>query len=81
MSDSPSAILLRESCREGRKVPERTLCDLFRRDPAHIEGLRAILKGGTVIGPGKDAFTIARSPRHGHAALALSQISLPACSG
>jgi hypothetical protein len=45
---SPPAILLRESWREDGKVHKRTLLNLTHWDPAHVEGLRAVLKGGTV---------------------------------
>jgi len=69
--NSPPAILLRESYREGGKVRKRTLCNLSDWPTAHIEGLRGVLKGGTVIAPDRDAFTVTRSLPHGHAALAL----------
>jgi Transposase DDE domain len=69
--NSPPAILLRESYRENGKVRKRTLCNLSDWPRAHIEGLRGVLKGGTVIAPDRDAFTITRSLPHGHAALAL----------
>jgi len=69
--NSPPAILLRESYREGGKVRKRTLCNLSHWDPSHIEGLRGVLKGGTVIAPDRDAFTVTRSLPHGHAAAAL----------
>ena len=63
------AILLRESYRHEGKVRKRTLCNLSDWAPAHIEGLRGVLKGGTVIPAGQDAFT--RSLPHGHVAAAL----------
>jgi hypothetical protein len=69
--NSPPAILLRESFRLDGKVCKRTLCNLSGWSPAHIEGLRGVLKGGTVIAAGHDAFTITRSLPHGHAAAAL----------
>ena len=52
---SPSAILLRESYREDGKVRKRTLCNLSDWPDAHIEGLRGVLKGGTVIPAERDA--------------------------
>ena len=58
---SPPAILLRESYRENGKVRKRTLCNLSDWPTAHIEGLRGVLKGGTVIPAGRDAFTVIRS--------------------
>ena len=68
---SPPAILLRESYREGGKVKKRTLCNLSDWPQAHIEGLRGVLKGGVVIAPDREAFTITRSLPHGHVAAAL----------
>src|SRR4051812_530524 len=65
------AILLRESWREDGKVHKRTLLNLSTWDPAHVEGLRAVLKGGTVIPHGQDAIRIERSLPHGHVAAAL----------
>src|SRR5947209_7983676 len=66
--NSPPAILLRESYRHEGKVRKRTLCNLSEWSPAHIEGLRGVLKGGTVIPAGQDAFTVTRSLPHGHVA-------------
>ena len=59
--NSPPAILLRESFRHKGRVCKRTLCNLSGWSPAHIEGLRGVLKGGTVIPAEHDAFTITRS--------------------
>ena len=69
--NSPPAILLRESYREDGKVRKRTLCNLSDWSTAHIEGLRGVLKGGTVIPADREAFTITRSLPHGHIAAAL----------
>src|SRR3954454_4834935 len=69
--NSPPAILLRESYRENGKVRQRTLCNLSDWPTAHVEGLRGVLKGGTVIPADRDAFTILRSLPHGHVAAAL----------
>jgi hypothetical protein len=69
--NSPPAILLRESYREGRKVRKRTLCNLSGWPAAHIEGLRGVLRGGTVIPAGREAFTVIRTLPHGHVAAAL----------
>jgi transposase len=68
---SPPAILLRESYRHEGKVRKRTLCNLSDWSPAHVEGLRGVLKGGTVIPAEQDAFTVTRSLPHGHVAAAL----------
>src|SRR5947209_19641868 len=69
--NSPPAILLRESYREGGKVRKRTLCNLSDWPVATIEGLRGVLKGGTVVPAERDAFTITRSLPHGHVAAVL----------
>ncbi len=69
--NSPPAILLRESYRDGGKVRKRTLCNLSNWPSAYIEGLRGVLKGGTVIPAERDAFTVVRSLPHGHVAAAL----------
>ena len=69
--NSPPAVLLRESYRENGRVRKRTLCNLSGWAPAHVEGLRGVLMGGTVVAPDRDAFTITRSLPHGHAAAAI----------
>jgi transposase len=69
--NSPPAILLRESYRHEGKVRKRTLCNLSDWSPAHVEGLRGVLKGGTVIPAEHDAITVIRSLPHGHVAAAL----------
>ena len=71
---SPPAILLRESYRESGKVRKRTLCNLSDWNPAHIEGLRAVLKGGVIVSPDRDAFTVTRSLPHGHVAAILGTL-------
>jgi transposase len=69
--NSPPAILLRETYRQNGKFCKRTLCNLSHWPTAHVEGLRGVLKGGTVIPAGRDAFTVIRSLPHGHVAAAL----------
>src|ERR1700730_19431189 len=68
---SPPAILLRESSRQDGKIRKRTLCNLSDWPAAHIEGLRGVLRGGTVISAERDAFTVVRSLPHGHVSAAL----------
>ena len=68
---SPPAILLRESYRQDGRIRKRTLCNLSDWPAAYIEGLRGVLKGGTVIPAEHDAFTVTRSLPHGHVAAAL----------
>ena len=69
--NSPPAILLRETYRQDGKFCKRAFCNLSHWPAAHVEGLRGVLKGGTVIPAGQDAFTVVRSPPHGHVAAAL----------
>jgi transposase len=69
--NSPPAILLRESYRHEGKVRKRTLCNLSDWPTAKVEGLRGVLKGGTVIPAEQDAFTVTRSLPHGHVAATL----------
>ena len=73
--DSPPAILLRESFREGSKVRTRTLANLSRWPAHRIEAFRAFLKGapvGAVLG--SDSFGIVRSLPHGHVAATLGSL-------
>jgi transposase len=69
--NSPPAILLRETYRQNGRFCKRTLCNLSHWPTAHVEGLRGVLKGGTVIPAGRDAFTVIRSLPHGHVAAAV----------
>jgi transposase len=69
--NSPPAVLLRETYRQNGKFCKRTLCNLSHWPTATVEGLRGVLKGGTVIPAGRDAFTVIRSLPHGHVAAAV----------
>jgi hypothetical protein len=71
--NSPPAVLLRESYREGGRVKKRTLANLSHLSDATIEGLRRVLRGDTVVAP-DDAFTIERSCPHGHVAAVIGTI-------
>jgi transposase len=71
--NSPPAVLLRESYREGGRVKKRTLANLSHLSDATIEGLRRVLRGDTVVAP-DDAFTIERSRPHGHVAAVVGTI-------
>ncbi len=72
--DSPPAILLRESFREGSKVRTRTLANLSRWPAHRIEAFRAFLKGAPVGPLGSDSFEIVRSLPHGHVAATLGSL-------
>jgi transposase len=69
--NSPPAVLLRQSYREGGKVRKRTLANLSKLPPEAVEGLKILLKGGTAIDKLEDAFEITRSRPHGHVAAVL----------
>jgi transposase len=71
---SPPAILLRESYRVDGKVKKRTLLNLTDWPRHVVEGLRALLKGGTVLPSGEDGITIRRSLPHGHVAAVLGTL-------
>ena len=71
---SPPAILLRESYRDGRRVRKRTLLNLTDWPGDLVAGLRAVLKGGTVIAAGQQALTVTRSLPHGHVAAVLGTL-------
>jgi hypothetical protein len=66
----PGCLHRTESFRHEGQVRKRTLCNLSGWSPAHIEGLRGVLKGGTVIPAGQDAFTVSRGLPQGHVAAA-----------
>ena len=72
--NSPPAVLLRESYRDGGKIKKRTLLNLSAWPAEQVEGLRIVLKGGTVAPPGQDPFTVTRSLPHGHVAAILGTI-------
>lgn len=72
--NSPPAVLLRETWREGGKVKKRTLLNLTSWPAERVEGLRILLKGGTALPPGEVPFTIMRSLPHGHVAGILGTI-------
>jgi transposase len=65
--NSPPAILLRESYREGGKVKTRTLANLTAWSEPRIAALKRILKGEELVGT-DEAFQITRSLPHGHVA-------------
>ncbi|HXY49862.1 MAG TPA: IS1634 family transposase [Terriglobales bacterium] len=71
--NSPPAILLRESFREGGKVRNRTLANLSHWPAAQIEALRQVLKG-EAPSVASSAFDIIRSRLHGQAAAVLTTL-------
>lgn len=72
---SPPAVLLRESYRDERgKAQKRTLANLSKLPASVIAGLKALLKGGQVIGTGADGLRVERSLPHGHVAAGLGMV-------
>jgi Transposase DDE domain len=72
--DSPSAVLLRESYREGGKVKSRTLANISDWPEAKIESLRRVLAGETLVPLAAERFEIARALGHGHVAAVLGAL-------
>jgi transposase len=70
--NSPPAILLRESFREGNQVRKRTLANISDWPASQIESLRRVLKGETFQAAG--TVDITRSLPHGHVAAVLGTI-------
>ena len=71
---SASAVLLRESYRQGGKVRKRTLANLSKLPPPVVEGLRVLLQGGTAIARPEEVFEIQRSLPHGHVAAVIGMM-------
>src|SRR5216684_1070723 len=72
--NSPPAILLRESYRDGDKIRKRTLANLSDWPGAKIEALRRVLRGDAVAPVGREALSMQRSLPHGHVAAALGTL-------
>jgi hypothetical protein len=68
--NSPPAILLRESYRDGDKVKSRTLANLSHWSQDKIDALRRVLKGEALVSPAEQ-LRIERSLPHGHVAAVL----------
>ena len=66
--NSPPAVLLRRSYREGGKVRKETLANLSKWPDELVESFRVLLKGGVALPSLDDAFRIVRSRPHGHVA-------------
>ena len=71
--NSPPAILLRETWREGQKIRKRTLANLSHWPPGKIETLRRLLKEEPLVAA-KDGFAIEPSFPQGHVEAILGTI-------
>lgn len=63
--NSPPAILLRESRREGGKMVKTTIANLSKCPPEAVEALRLALRGVELV-PKDEFFGVERSTPHGH---------------
>jgi transposase len=72
--NSPPAILLRESHRDGEKIKKRTLANLSDWPAAKIEALRRVLRDEAVAPTNEQALSVLRSLPHGHVAAALGTL-------
>ena len=72
--NSPPAILLRESYRDGDKIKKRTLANLSDWPAARIEALRRVLRDEAVAPTDQQALSVLRSLPHGHVAAALGAL-------
>ena len=71
--NSPPAILLRESYREGKKVRKRTLVNLSKWPKGLVEGLQVLLRGGAALDP-EEGFEVVRTRPHGHVMAVLGTV-------
>ena len=71
--NSPPAILLRQSRREGGKMVKTTIANLSKCPPEAIEVLRLALRGVQLV-PKDEVFSIERSTPHGHVQAVLGMI-------
>ena len=71
--NSPPAILLQQSYREGGKVKKRTLANLSKLPPTAIEAIRRVLAGETLVST-QEHFDIERSLPHGAVAAVVGVI-------
>ena len=81
--NSPPAILLRESLREGKKIVKRTLANLSALSLSQAEAIRAVLKGQPLAAV-DEVFEIIQSRAHGAVnaiTLAMGRLRLSALLG
>jgi transposase len=71
--NSPPAILLRESHRDGKKTIKRTIANLSNWPASHVDALRRILQGEKLVSV-DDAFSIERALPCGHVEAILGTI-------
>src|ERR1700747_1817164 len=72
--NSPPAVLLPESVRDGAKIKKRTIANLSDWPSELVEGLRTLLKGGTAAPADQQSIIVRRSLPHGHVAAVLGTL-------
>jgi hypothetical protein len=72
--NSPPAVLLRESYREGGMVKKRTIANLSKLPMDVIDQLRILLRGGHAIESFEESIEVLRSLPHGHVAAVLGTL-------
>jgi hypothetical protein len=72
--NSPPAVLLRESYRQGGKVKKRTLANLSKLPRDVIDQLRILLHGGHAVESFEKSIEVLRSLPHGHVAAVLATL-------
>jgi hypothetical protein len=72
--NSPPAVLLRESYREGGKVKKRTIANLSKLPLDVIDQLRILLHGGHAVESFEESIEVLRSLPHGHVAAVLGTL-------
>ena len=72
--NSPPAVLLRESYREGGRIRKKTLANLSKLPDSIVDNLKIVLKGGAAIENLSESFSVVRSLPHGHVAAVLGTL-------
>lgn len=71
--NSPPALLLRESYRDGKKVCKRTFANITKWPEDVVSGLRTLLSGKTLV-PNDELIAIEKTTPHGHVEAVLGTI-------
>ena len=69
--NSPPAVLLRQSWREGKKIRHKTIANLSKLPPALVDRIRTVVKGGIALRSLDEAISLRRALPHGHVAAVL----------
>ena len=69
--NSPPAVLLRQSWREGKQIRHKTIANLSKLPPALVDRIRTVVKGGIALRSLDEAISLRRALPHGHVAAVL----------